>query len=72
MSGGRSFQTVWLASRKTRLDWIEDEGEEMIEGNVARVVNSVQLVLNRGINDGVTNGMVFAVVDSEGDDITDP
>lgn len=44
----------------------------MIEGQVAQVLNSRELVINRGDAHGVRNGMVFAVFDPAETVITDP
>ena len=43
-----------------------------IEGKVARILNSRQLILNVGSNKGVQLGMCFAVLDEGGEDVTDP
>jgi hypothetical protein len=44
----------------------------MIEGKVAGVLNTRELAINRGKQDGVALGMRFAVLDPSGVDITDP
>jgi hypothetical protein len=44
----------------------------LIEGKVARVLTSRDLVLNRGAEHGVNEGMIFEVLDPEGSDIPDP
>lgn len=43
-----------------------------IQGKVARILNSRDLVINRGSEAGVRLGMKFAVLDPAGQDITDP
>ena len=43
----------------------------MIEGRVARVLGDQEIIINRGREDGVKDGMVF-VIYAEGDHITDP
>jgi len=45
---------------------------EPIRGRVARILNSRDLVINRGSEAGVSLGMKFAVLDPAGQDITDP
>lgn len=45
---------------------------ELIEGKVARVLNSRELVVNRGSEHGVRRGMVFEVLDDTGSEIRDP
>jgi hypothetical protein len=45
---------------------------EPIRGKVARVLNSTDLALNRGSDDGVSVGMRFAILSDRGADITDP
>lgn len=45
---------------------------DLISGKVARVLNSRELVINRGKVDGVRDGMVFAVLDPKAEAITDP
>lgn len=44
----------------------------MIEGKVAAILNSRELVINRGSADGVEEGMKFAVLDPSGNEIMDP
>ena len=44
----------------------------MIEGKVARVLNTRELVINRGSEHGVEKGMVFEVLDTTGSEIRDP
>ena len=43
-----------------------------IHGKVARVLNSRELAINIGSNDGVRVGMLFDVLDIKGEDIRDP
>jgi hypothetical protein len=45
---------------------------ERITGQVARILTSRDLVINRGRTDGVTEGMKFAVLDPAGENIKDP
>ena len=45
---------------------------EPIRGKVARVLNEQEIVINAGIVDGVTVGMDFNVMDTNGEDIRDP
>jgi hypothetical protein len=45
---------------------------EPIEGKIARVLNTRELVINRGTEHGVTRGMIFEVLDPEGSEIPDP
>jgi hypothetical protein len=44
----------------------------MIRGKVARVLNSRELALNIGSEHGVSEGMLFDVIDPKGEDIVDP
>lgn len=46
--------------------------EELITGKVARVLNSREVVINRGADDGVVKGTIFEVLDADGSDISDP
>jgi len=46
--------------------------QETIKGKVARVLNSRELAINCGEEHGVQVGMIFAVLDPKGEDITDP
>src|SRR6476646_4819462 len=43
-----------------------------IEGSVARVEDQYTLIINRGSDHGVTEGMEFAVMADDGDQIIDP
>lgn len=43
-----------------------------IRGQVARVLNTREIVINRGSARNVERGMIFAVLDVSGADITDP
>jgi hypothetical protein len=44
----------------------------MITGQVARILNARELVINRGQTHGVERGMRFAVLDPKAEDIVDP
>lgn len=44
----------------------------MIEGKVARILNTRELVINRGARNGVEVGMKFAVLDKKAENIKDP
>ena len=43
-----------------------------IEGSVARIEDQYTLIINRGSEHGVTDGMEFAVMADQGDEIIDP
>lgn len=43
-----------------------------IKGKVAKILNSRELVINVGSDNGVTEGMHFNVLDPSGEDIKDP
>ena len=45
---------------------------EPIRGKVARILNSREIVITVGSKDGVTIGMRFDVMDTTGENITDP
>ena len=45
---------------------------DKIQGKVAKILNSRELVINRGSNDGVIRGMVFDVLDPTEHEIRDP
>jgi hypothetical protein len=45
---------------------------EPIRGHVAKILNSRDLVINRGASDGVHVGMRFAVLDPNAENIKDP
>ena len=45
---------------------------EIIRAKVARVLNSREIVITAGANNGVIVGMYFDVMDQQGDDIADP
>ena len=45
---------------------------EPIRGKVARVLNGQEIVINAGSVDGVTVGMDFNVLDTNGEDVRDP
>jgi hypothetical protein len=46
--------------------------DELIRGKVARILSTREVVINKGRADGVKNGMIFAILSSEGEDIVDP
>ena len=41
-------------------------------GQVARILNRRELIINRGAEDGIEVGMVFAVLDRAASEVTDP
>lgn len=43
-----------------------------LRGKVARILNSRELAINVGSDQGVTEGMVFNILDPTGEDIKDP
>jgi hypothetical protein len=43
-----------------------------VRGLVAKVLNSTQIVINKGIKDGVKVGTIFEVLDKNATDIRDP
>jgi hypothetical protein len=45
---------------------------ELIRGQVARVLNTRELLINRGSADGVRPGMRFAVLDPQSENVKDP
>lgn len=45
---------------------------DLVRGKVAQILNSRELVINRGRDAGVRVGMRFAVIDTTGEGITDP
>lgn len=45
---------------------------QRVEGSVAQILNTRELVINRGSNDGVEVGMRFAVLNRKGVEIRDP
>ncbi len=45
---------------------------DLIRGKVARVLNSREIAINLGKEDGVVVGMYFNVMDRKSEDITDP
>jgi hypothetical protein len=47
-------------------------GDARIRGQVAKVLNARELVINRGEKDGVTVGMKFSVLDPKAENISDP
>ena len=42
---------------------------DLIRGKVARVLNSREVALNVGLNNGVEVGMCFDILDPKGEDI---
>jgi hypothetical protein len=46
--------------------------ETLIHGKIARVLNSRELVINRGAADGVREGMYFDILDPQAEEIRDP
>jgi len=46
--------------------------DDLITGQVAQVLNSRELVINRGSEHGVTEGMTFEVIAPESENILDP
>ncbi|PZE25978.1 MULTISPECIES: hypothetical protein [unclassified Curtobacterium] len=49
-----------------------ESAPEPIRGKVAQLLTATDLVINRGSDDGVREGMQFAVLDPSGTDIKDP
>jgi hypothetical protein len=49
-----------------------NDGREPIVGSVARILTSHELVINRGSDHGVIEGMLFAVYDTTSEDVVDP
>ena len=45
---------------------------KLIRGKVARVLNTREIAINLGVEDGVTVGMYFNVMDLQYEDISDP
>ena len=45
---------------------------DLIRGKVARVLNSREIAINLGWDDGVEAGMYFNVLDQKSEDVTDP
>ena len=45
---------------------------KIIRGKVARILNSREIALNLGSDDGVAVGMCFDIMDSKSEDIKDP
>ena len=43
-----------------------------IHGKVARVLNSREVAINKGMYDGVRVGMIFKILSTKGSEITDP
>jgi hypothetical protein len=49
-----------------------DSSDDPIQGSVARILTTRELVVNRGSDHGVEAGMLFAVYDKEPEDVIDP
>ena len=49
-----------------------DEQAQLIRGKVARIISSREIVINKGLHDGVRVGMVFKILSTKGAEITDP
>lgn len=45
---------------------------DKIRAKVARILNSREIVINAGAENGITEGMYFDVLDPKGEDIVDP
>ena len=45
---------------------------EPIRGKIARVLNSREVAINRGADDGVVVGMIFKILSTKGSEIQDP
>jgi len=45
---------------------------DLIKGKVARVLNSREIAINAGNTQGVSDGMLFDILDPKGENITDP
>src|SRR5579859_7607169 len=48
------------------------DDREPIEGRVAKVLSTREIVINKGTADGVEVGMIFNVLSPAGEDIRDP
>lgn len=48
------------------------KNREIIRGQVAKILNTRELVINKGNMDGVEIGMIFQVLDPKGEEIRDP
>lgn len=46
--------------------------DELIQAKVARIINNTDLALNKGVDDGVEEGMKFAILSDAGEEIRDP
>lgn len=46
--------------------------DDLIRGKVAQVVSDREVILNKGQNDGIREGMYFHLLERESVDITDP
>ena len=54
------------------MNWELIMTDNLIRGKVARILNSRELAINIGENEGVKVGMLFDVLDPKGEDILDP
>lgn len=61
-----------MTEEQTGTGQVDTETGRPIEGQVAAVLNEVQIAINRGRGYGVTRGMKFEVLEPEGVPITDP
>ena len=50
---------------------MQQVAQRVIEGKIAKILNTRELVINRGTDDGVKDGMRFEVID-DFDEILDP
>jgi hypothetical protein len=46
--------------------------DELVKAKVARIINNTDLALNKGSEDGVEEGMKFAILSDAGQEIRDP
>ena len=46
--------------------------DDLVRAKVARIINNTDLALNKGSDDGVEEGMKFAILSDAGEDIRDP
>jgi hypothetical protein len=46
--------------------------DKLIQAKVARIINNTDLALNKGVADGVEEGMKFAILSDAGEEIRDP